>query len=556
LKTWVRLLSPALPYVAYLPLALLLCGPVVWSSGWPANHEYLAPFERVECFRRAFSGSVWLPTWTPYPFAGFGSPFPLLYHRLFNTVGGGLALLLHDSVLTVRLLVPALLVLGASGMYALCRELRVSKPLSWLAGVFLMAAPYTLLDWLVRGSMAEFTAAMLYPCWLATLLGFLRGSRRWLTVAVLTALLFHAHSVICYFALPSALVVFAIAFVSRTLTWRDLLSEWKSVAFGAVILCACVLPFALAMGRVIPSVNTAYFVNFVKLEHAFKPFRQYFVDDGFPWGEVWRGVSAELNRYLVVALLAFGFSAGCLGGRLRERSSWFLLGLLVVCLFLQLPVSAWVYEHAPGGRFLQFPWRLNAFMTPALIALVMVAAQACATSSQRARRMVYAACASCLLFSLDIPLRALNVQYGRFDASDMHERLSALSDDVAGVEYLAPGVKWAEPKRSKRRAEAAPALPIVPVKQPLISSDCGLTVPSVFAGRELLVADTTLSAECHVTVRQFPTPALELKLSNATLLPGPPEKGLQLVLHPGAVRVALREKGVARLAWEYLRGER
>ena len=41
--------------------------------------------------------------------------------------------------------------------------------------------------------------------------------------------------------------------------------------------------------------------------------------------------------------------------------------MAVLCLVLQFPIAAPIYELVPGAAFIQFPWRLLGIVTPALI---------------------------------------------------------------------------------------------------------------------------------------------------------------------------------------------
>ena len=541
---------------SFLLLALLFCGRAIFHAGWPHNHEYLAAFERVECFRRSFAAGDWLPTWTPYPYAGFGSPFPLLYHRLFNSIGGLVAVLLGSSVLAVKVLIPALLLCGGLGSYRLSRELGVSRSLSWISGVLLMAAPYTLFDWLVRGAVAEFTAAMLLPWWLGALLGFLRGQRRWLRLALLTALLFHAHSLICLFALPLALAVFLFAFLSRALSLSVLVNDWRQIAAGGLLLCVCLAPFALAMGRVAPFLNTQEFTNLTSPAREMRPFTQYFVDDEFSWGEQWAAITVEINRFLVVTTLAVAFAAACLQVRLRRASTRIVTAAFAVYLFLQVPASNWMYAHVPGAAYIQFPWRLNTFMTPLLILLLAIAGQACAVRSKRAWRCVHLASYACLLLSLQFPVRAMRLDYGKFTAQELETNLAFPTDDVTGDEYLPKGVKSPLPplKLGKRRHDGRREPHQLVENQPpataLVTSDCAQTWPADIADKALVLVGKQ-ATECQLTIRQFISPVLSLELENATLQEGPIGSGYRILLHAGQSRVALQPKSVLRLAIEY-----
>ena len=73
---------------------------------------------------------------------------------------------------------------------------------------------------------------------------------------------------------------------------------------------------------------------------------------------------------LAVSLGALAIPAMLQGSRSRRdvlsAVAPFLV-LVVVGLFLQLPWSAPFYEWLPGAAFIQFPWRLLAVVTPALI---------------------------------------------------------------------------------------------------------------------------------------------------------------------------------------------
>jgi hypothetical protein len=516
----------------------------------------LAAFERVECFRRSIAAGDWIPTWTPYPYAGFGSPFPLVYHRLFNSIGGALAVCFGNSILAVKVLIPALLLCGGLGSYRLCREFGVSRSLSWASGVLLMAAPYTLFDWLVRGAVAEFTAAMLLPWWLGALLGLLRAERRWVRLAFLTALLFHAHSLICFFALPLAIAVFLFAFLGRALSVSDLLGDWRRITAGGLLLCVCVLPFVLAMGRVAPFLNTQAFTELTSPSKEMRPFAQYFVDDEFVWGEQWAGVTVELNRFLVITTLATAFAAACLQVRLRRVGTRMLIAAFAAYLFLQLRASTWIYAHAPGAAYIQFPWRLNAFMTPILIVLLAIAAQACASTSKRAWRCAHLAVYACLLLSLQFPVRALRLEYGHFSAEELQTNLASPSDDVTGDEYLPKGVKSPLPpvklgkRRRDGRREPYRLVENVPPVTPLVTSDCAQTWPDDFSGKTLVLV-ANQATECQVTIRQFISPVLSLQLENATFQEGPIGGGYRILLHTGRSRVTLQQKSVARLAVEY-----
>ena len=57
-------------------------------------------------------------------------------------------------------------------------------------------------------------------------------------------------------------------------------------------------------------------------------------------------------------------------GRILQPASPFLL-VVALGLFLQLPAAAPFYQLVPGAVFIQFPWRLLALITPALIVVAL-----------------------------------------------------------------------------------------------------------------------------------------------------------------------------------------
>jgi hypothetical protein len=368
--------------------------------------------------------------------------------------------------------------------------------------------------------------------------------------------MFHAHSLLFIFAVPIAVAVLLYTLRIHKLSFYELRRDWPQVVAAFLLFAVTVVPFALAMARTIPTVNAQAFTNFTRASNQFMPIGEYFADEHFRWGSQFLGNCPELNRYVIVTVLAFGAWAAYRRQRPRETTV-VLLATLAVCLFLQLPASEWFHSHLPGARYLQYPWRLNAFMTPILIVLLVLAAGSNADSSEKAARAVHVITYSCLLLSLQFPFHALSLSYPHFSAQDIATNLSDLSDDVAGVEYLPTGAHYAPATASKhikngRRGHTNVGLPpnSVPPSQPLVSSDC-LTGAwaTELSGRDLVV-DSSQETECNVFVRQFVSPALSLSLDNARLLPSA-EDGYRILMGSGRAHVSLRQKRVGELALEY-----
>ena len=130
--------------------------------------------------------------WSSSDAAGFGSPMPLLYHKLFYLLAAPLSLITGTIRSADLLVVAGALVLGAYGMYALTRALAASRLAATAPGCVLIVANYTVTNWLVRGALAELTAAMLVPWPLRSFIGALRGGRMSIGLGVWLALLWLA----------------------------------------------------------------------------------------------------------------------------------------------------------------------------------------------------------------------------------------------------------------------------------------------------------------------------------------------------------------------------
>jgi len=58
----------------------------LYQGGWPLNHEHDSFANRTIIFaQHAVAGDV-LPVWSTLDNAGFGSPQPALYHKLYSIV--------------------------------------------------------------------------------------------------------------------------------------------------------------------------------------------------------------------------------------------------------------------------------------------------------------------------------------------------------------------------------------------------------------------------------------------------------------------------------------
>jgi hypothetical protein len=295
----------------------------------------------------------------------------LLYHKLFYLVSGALASATGSVKGGLVSAIAILLVTGATGMASTLRALGASRGAAFAAGCCLVAANYTVANWLVRGAMAEFSAAMVMPWLLGFFVRTLQVGRVRLGLGVSLALLWLAHSVLAFYAVLLLGATFGLLAVVGAAPWRVLSPRTAWPAVAACLLL--VAPYLLPMAIIGPDYDVSLILTFpYSPAHQFRPIGSYLWDHDFAFGQTWNRISARVDHPML-ALLAAG-AAGTFLGRRGSAGPWpTVRATLPLCLLLllvgllQLRIAAPFYERVPGAAFVQFPWRLMAFITPALI---------------------------------------------------------------------------------------------------------------------------------------------------------------------------------------------
>lgn len=373
----VRLVRGGLLTVVFGAFALLTLHPLWGSEGWPGNHEYQNFVVRLQVYVEHLALGDPFPIWSSTDTQGLGSPQPLYYHKLFYLVAASLSGLLAGHVkaaLILSLLV--FLTAGAFGVRALMLELDGSPLAAAGAGLALISANYTVTNWLVRGALAELSAAMLVPWALLYFQRSVRTSRVPWGLGLSLGLLFLAHSVICYYLC----LLFAVATLVLGISGQV---PWRRVAVGPVLATAglavaLTAPYvavmtALAgqfdMGRIVPP---AYHPT-----SRFHPLAEYLFDRTWHWGERWDRYTVQLDVPLTAAIVAAlaalvlvrrtPAGRGPTGGGNRLAPMLPLALVAVLCVVLQTRLSAPFYDMFPGAKYLQFPWRLLGVITPIAI---------------------------------------------------------------------------------------------------------------------------------------------------------------------------------------------
>lgn len=318
-----------------------------------------------------------IPVWSTEQQFGLGSPMLALYHKTHMYLSTALLILTGSVKAAMVLSLFLLMVAGFGGMcFCMRHALGGRHPWLWMVtGAVLLASNYATTDWAVRGAFAEFAALMLLPwifAWCLILLG--QGRWRW-WIGPAVALLALSHSSLGLFSV----VPLAIALAVACWRWRGHARSWLAPACrSAGLALLLLLPFALPMAvvsrfnQIDRLVLGPYFTAWTNTI----PVDRYVWDPYWTWGATWRNFTVQLDSGLLVLFvlyLAFLVPARRMpfaSGETARDDRWnaiFLVSSLAVMAWLQLPQAAWVYLRVPGASYLQFPWRLLAYMTVILV---------------------------------------------------------------------------------------------------------------------------------------------------------------------------------------------
>ena len=345
------------------------------SPSWPRNHEHNTAFLRTVIYASHIAQGDPLPVWSSMDNFRFGSPEPVFYHKLFYLVTGPVYLLTGSLKAALLLALCGFLVLGAFGLYRLLLDLGASTTQAVCGGLLLIAANYTVTNWLTRGAMAEFTAAMIIPWALLAVIVSARRGEATHGLGFALAFLLLSHSVLAYlFALLAASAVALLLLLGRVPA--RLLSP-PSIARAVIPALCMVGPYLYAMHAFASDYDLGRFLPPTYWpENQFRSFADYLWPSHWRWGASWNGYTVQLD-WPVLALTGIAAVRLLGGGRGAESASndaplALLIVLLAICALLQTPLGVFFYESVPGASYIQFPWRLLALATPIAIAVAVV----------------------------------------------------------------------------------------------------------------------------------------------------------------------------------------
>jgi|GEM_PF-6498106 len=373
--------AEALRLLVVLVGSLGALGPFL-EKGMPGGtHDGGDHLYRLLDFDQVFRQGIFLPRLAPDQALGYGyasftyySPLTLYLGEAFRLSGlGTIASLKGCFILAV--------LTGGFGMYLLARDL-----FGWrsglVAGLAYVYLPYLLVDIYTRGDLAETLALGILPFvfWslrrAATPPDGPKDSPRlpipWGRVAALgisLAALVMVHNLTALLATPALLVFLLVTLGGRPGALARALPG---------LLLSAALALALSAVYWLPVLTTLGDLNTTALTDGYFDYHRWFTPVSeliqFPWSYDYRfalelGARFNLGRAEAALLVIAALWAIVVRPRQRGVLVFAAVGI-VVLLWLQQAGATFVWDHVPGARFVQFPYRLTVDIDP-LAALLL-----------------------------------------------------------------------------------------------------------------------------------------------------------------------------------------
>ncbi len=341
-------------------LGVPLITPLLSWTAVPCTHDGHLHVHRIAAMRHAWENGIYFSRWVPDLAFGYGYPFFVFREPgpLYAILGPHL---LGLPMAAASNLFYALTILAAGWfMFLWVRDIAGARA-GFVSAVAYMAAPYILLDALVRGNAPETLALPLFPflLWLG---------RRWLVRGTWVTLLFGilgfallslSHNISTLIFTPTLLVYLLAVGLLNRLNWKTMLLRLALLfGLGLGITFFYTGGALLEMDQVTLSQSTVtrnndFHFNFASLSEILAPAA---ADD-----------ANLVNPPLPIRLGWIPLALALIGATTplwkrwtsKEQRGHVVLMLIgtVVFLFMALPVSLPLWEGIPLIDFVQFPWR-------------------------------------------------------------------------------------------------------------------------------------------------------------------------------------------------------
>lgn len=330
MAVWQRRLRPALPFLLFALLAMVLMVPAL--RGAPMTHDsFWIDRNWLEQFAAVLRSGTLYPRWLPQSYGGLGSPAFYFYAPLSFYLAAAFAL---AGLATYPALLAAFATAWAASGATMYLWLKPRARAPIVGALLYMVLPYHVMDFYARGALAEFTAFALLPL---VGIGIERAveHRRPLPLALSYAALVMTH-------LPTSVIV-GVLLIAPLGVWRAR-RDWgvlgtlaAAVAGGLGIAAVYLLP-ALTLQRY-SSIGSLWSVTFLQ---------------PVSWSLYHPALWTSTSYVLLFAGLAGAIAlAVALIGR-TGGSFWTVWTVAVCAIVTGLVPGFW---SLPALKAVQFPWR-------------------------------------------------------------------------------------------------------------------------------------------------------------------------------------------------------
>ncbi len=352
----------------------LLAVPAVralFLPGYLNTYDGMTHLVRLSGLDAQVRAGVLYPRWMPESSQGHG----LLLFNFYPPLGFFLAEIPVLAGLPVaqamQLALAVSVVVSGWGMYLFARQLGAGRIAAVISAAAYMYFPYHLGDIYSRGGVGEVWSMSFLP-WLATALALFSkrptvGSLAFSALA--GAAVITAHNVTGLFALP-IIGCWAIVCPPFERSWRPVIRVAGGIAAGLVLSSIYWLPAVGELG--ISHANLYLSLGVTGTRDLAGLVKQRFFA---PYGDQSYQLAIPEVSVLIVLLLACGLAAWLRPGwRRRSATAAVFAGLLIAAIVAgQSNNAVAIWNVLPLAKFMQFPWRLLAFVGfsgAALIGLV------------------------------------------------------------------------------------------------------------------------------------------------------------------------------------------
>jgi hypothetical protein len=339
--------------VAAIPLTL------VWRAGeMPLTTDGYYWHLRTQIFVEQLLNGQLIPVWSTSTSAGYGSPQPVLYHKLYTFVSSLLMVATGSGYFAHLVTLWCFFVLWTAGIFRCLVTLQLTRRWALALTCLLPFLSYPINAWFFRGAMAEVTALALVPWvfwWCILALDKASPRKLFFVGFPIFLLTYLAHTAIFFItALP---VVISLV----TCLWR----ERHKLAF---------LSWITLLGMSVGGIAGTFLVVQLRLGEGFQFFEGLKIHDPVGWLiprlyfkntiDTWLAYENYFRfdtiLWPIAFVLVFGYASKWKrpGFNPMDPRLLLILGSIGYYVFLMMPPARVVYENVPGFNYIQFPYRL------------------------------------------------------------------------------------------------------------------------------------------------------------------------------------------------------